>query len=137
MTYGRYKKYRPWLYRPRYPILWWVKKWAYFRFILRELTSLAVAFYAVVFLLYVNAVSEGPEAFASYTEWLRSPISIGLHAVAFLFLVFHSVTWFNLAPKAMVVRIGGRKMSGLVILAMNYVMWAVVTVGLYWLVTTT
>ncbi len=137
MTYGRYKKYRPWLYRPRYPILWWVKKWAYFRFILRELTSLAVAFYAVVFLLYVNAVSRGPEAFASYTEWLRSPISIGLHAVAFLFLVFHSVTWFNLAPKAMVVRIGERKMSGLVILVMNYVMWAVVTVGLYWLVTTT
>lgn len=136
MTYGRYKRYRPWLYQPRNPILWWVKKWAYIRFILRELTSLAVAFYVVVFLLYVNAVSEGPEAFIAYTEWLKSPLSIGLHAVAFLFLVFHSISWFNLAPRAMVIHVGRKKVSGAVILSMNYVMWAVVSVGLVWLLTT-
>ncbi len=136
MTYGRYKKYRPWLYEPRFPILWWVKKWAYFRFILREMTSLAVAFYVVIFLLYVNAVSDGPEAFASYTEWLRSPLSVGLNGIALVGLVFHSITWFNLAPKAMVLHIGQKKVSGSVILFMNYMMWVVVSVGLVWLLTT-
>ena len=136
MTYGRYKKYRPWLYEPRFPILWWVKKWAYTRFILREMTSLAVAFFVVIFLLYVNAVSDGPEAFASYTEWLRSPLSVGLNGIALVGLVFHSITWFNLAPKAMVLHIGQKKVSGSVILFMNYMMWVVVSVGLVWLLTT-
>ena len=135
MTYGRYQKYHPWLYEPRFPILWWIKKWAYIRFILREMTSLAVVFYAVVFLLYVNAVSDGPEAFAAFTAWLKSPLSISLHAVAFFFLIFHSITWFNLAPKAMVIHIGPKKVSGSVILVMNYLTWVVVTVGLFWLLT--
>ena len=136
VSYGRYKKYHPWLYQPRHPILWWIKKWAYVRFILREMTSLAVMFYAVVLVLYVNAVSKGPEAFAAFSEWLASPLSISLHPVAFLFAVFHSYTWFNLAPKAMVVRVGTKKVPESVILGANYAMWAGVSIVLFWILTT-
>ena len=136
MPYGRYKKYYPWLYRTKSPILWWIKKWAYVRFILRELTSMGVAFYAVTLLLYVNSIAEGPEAFAAYTEWLQSPLSIGLHMVALALVVFHSVTWFNLAPKAMVIRVGKIKVPAAAVLAGNYALWATVTAGLYWLITT-
>ena len=136
MSYGRYKKYHPLLYRPRHPILWWVKKWAYTRFILREMTSLAVMFYAIVLVLYVNAVAKGPEAFAAFSEWLASPLSITLHSVAFCFAVFHSYTWFNLAPKAIVIRVGKKKIPGSAIMAANYAMWAAVSVALYWVFTT-
>jgi len=135
MTYGRYKRYRPWLYRPRTPILWWIKKWAYIRFILRELTSIAVAFYAVVLVLYVGALSESPEAFVSFTEWLGSPVSIGIHAIVFPFLIFLSITWFNLAPRAMVIHLGSKKIPGSVILVMNYLVWAVVSAVLFWILT--
>lgn len=123
------------MYQPRFPILWWIKKWPYVRFIIREMTSLAVAFYVVVLLLYVNAVSDGLVAFEAYMDWLKSPWSIGLHVFAFFLLIFHSVTWFNLAPRAMVIHVGQKKVPGSVILFMNYMMWAVVSVGFIWLLT--
>jgi len=99
------------------------------------MTSLAVAFYVVVLLLYVNAVSDGLVAFEAYMDWLKSPLSIGLHVFAFFLLIFHSVTWFNLAPRAMVIHVGQKKVPGSVILFMNYMMWAVVSVGFIWLLT--
>ncbi len=124
------------MYHKKPPLLWWVKKWAYVRFILRELTSLGVAFYVVVLLTYVNAVSQGPEAFAVFSDWLKSPLSLGLHGIAFIFVLFHSITWFNLAPKAMVVHLGKKRIPGRIILIMNYSMWFVVTAGFFWLLTT-
>ena len=137
MSYGRYQKNRPLLYHTRYPILWWVKKWAYVRFILRELTSVAVAFYVVVLLLFVNSVSQGPESFAAFNVWLRSPLSVGLHGIAIVAVLYHSITWFNLAPKALVIRVGKKSIPGRVILITHYAMWAIVSTGLYWLITTT
>ena len=136
MTYGRYKRYRPWLYRSPHPILWWTKKWAYVRFILRELTSLAVVAYAVVLLFFVRSVFEGPEAYRGFIELLGSPISIALHAGAFLFVVFHSVTWFNLAPRAMVLRLGRRRVPSTVILVGNYLMWVVISAAVLFLACT-
>ena len=34
---------------------------------------------------------------------------IVLNVVALLFVLFHAVTWFNLTPQAMVVRLRGRR----------------------------
>jgi len=134
--YPRYKKYRPKIYRERMPIFWWVHKWVHVRFILRELTSVFVAFYALVLLFEVRAVTQGPEAYASFLAWLQTPTAIVLHAVAFVMVLFHSVTWFNLAPKALVVHVGKKRVPGAVIAGMNYAAWVVVSVVLAWIVLT-
>ena len=48
-------------------------------------------------------------------------------------MTFHAVTWFNLAPKAMVVEVGGRRLPGALIAGANYAAWAVVSAVLAWL----
>ena len=45
--------------------------------------------------------------------------------------MFHAVTWFNLAPKAMAIRVGGKRLPDLMIAAPNYVAWVVVSAALH------
>jgi fumarate reductase subunit C len=46
-----------------------------------------------------------------------------LNALAFLFVLFHSITWFNLAPKAMAVRLRGKRVPDVVVAGLNYGAW--------------
>ena len=114
------------------PILWWARRWTYVRFVVRELTSVAVATYAIVLLLLIRAVAEGPGAYQGFMESLRSPLAIALHVVILFMAVYHSITWFNLAPKAMVIRVGSRTVPGRVIAAANFAAWVVLSVALAW-----
>ncbi len=123
----RYVKYHPKLYRKRMPILWWTKKWVYSKFILRELTSVFVAFYAVMLLMQVSAMARGSDSYDAFLQWLQTPGSLILHFIAFLFLLFHSFTWFHLARKAMVVRLGNYTIPGEAITASHYIAWIIIS----------
>lgn len=132
----RYRKYHPRLYHTRMPIFWWVHRWAHIRFITRELTSVFVAFYALVLLLQLRALTQGPAAYEAFIAWLQTPLALALHTVAFLMVLFHTITWFNLAPKAMVIEVGAKPVPGAVIAGMNYLAWVVVSAVLGWLMLT-
>ncbi|MEN7547080.1 hypothetical protein AAG747_04130 [Rapidithrix thailandica] len=111
------------LYQKKMPVLWWAKRLSHLHFILRELTSLSVGFFAVVGIFYLRALSKGAEAYESFLSILQSPVMIVAHLIAFSGLLFHSVTWLNLAPKAMKLKINDYKISGGWIVAGNYVAW--------------
>ncbi len=128
-----YTPYHPKWYRTRMPIFWWVNKWAHIRFILRELTSLFVAFYVLVLLFEIRALAQGPEAYAGFLAWLKSPASLVLHFITLLFVLFHSVTWFSLAPKALVIRVGKKPVPGVAIMAANFIAWGVVSLVIAWI----
>jgi len=129
---SQYFKFHPELFGTRTPIFWWVHKWTHVRFILRELTSVAVALYALVLVFHIRALSQGPEAYEVFLAWLRTPLPIVLHTIALVFVVFHSVTWFNLAPRALVIRIGEKRVPDVVIAALNYVAWICVSAVIGW-----
>lgn len=131
---SNYTPYHPRWYRRPVSVWWWLEKAAYAKFVLRELTSVAVAFFAVELLWKVRALRQSREAYARFLAGMQNPIFLSLNAVAFFLVVFHSVTWFNLAPKAMVVRLGGKRAPDWVIQALNYVAWLIVSVGALWLV---
>jgi len=122
------------LYRKRMPIFWWVRKWPHARFILRELTSVFVAFYAIVLLLHVRALSAGPEAYADFMAWLQTPLALILHAIALVMVLYHSITWFSLAPKAMVLRVGSKRIPGWAIAGANFAAWGVFSAALAWII---
>jgi fumarate reductase subunit C len=128
-----YTKYHPKWYRKRIPIFWWTHKWVHTKFILRELTSLFVAFYALVLLFQIRALAQGPEVYTNFLDRLKTPVSIALHCIAFLFVLFHSITWFNLAPKALVLRLGKTRIPGKVIAALNYIAWIVFSSAIVWI----
>jgi fumarate reductase subunit C len=122
------------MYRRHINIFWWANRWIHIKFIARELTSICVAVYCLILLFFVWAILRGPEAYAAFTSTMRSPAVIVLHILLLGGLLFHSITWFNLAPKAMVIKLGEKNVPGIFIALMNYVGWVVISIVLVWLV---
>jgi fumarate reductase subunit C len=121
---------RPAAYRRRMSTWWWTRRGTYFAFVLRELTSVFVAWFVVFLLLFVRAVSDGRASYQEFWDWAATPWVVVVNVVAFLFLMYHAITFINLAPKAMVVRPPRRvrPISSAAILAQAYAGWIVVTV---------
>ena len=130
----KYELYHPKWYRKAYPIFWWLEKLAYVKFITRELTCLAVGYTAVLLILQVWVLSKGQATYERFQDFLESTPVLIFHGVVLVFLLFHSVTWFNLAPKALVLRLGRRRIPDAVVLAGHYVAWLVATALVIWLV---
>jgi len=119
--------YHPKWYRRRVSVWWWLQNRTYTGFVLRELTSVFVAFFALVYLWQLRALAQGPEAYAQFLALLKTPLFLVLDGVAFLFILFHSITWFNLAPKAVVVRLKGKRVPDWVVVGLNYAAWLVLS----------
>lgn len=130
-------EFHPRWYRQRVSTWWWLGEWHYLKFILRELSSLSVAWFVVLTLLQLRALSRGPETYARFTNRLQSPLMIVLNLIAFCFVLFHAITWFNLAPRAMPVRVRGKRVPEFLVAAPNYVLWIVVSGFVGWLLVRT
>ena len=122
-----YRQYHPKCHRTQVSTLWWSRKWSYLKFMLRELSSVFVAFYVVILLLQLHALRGGPEAYQGFQDWLKNPLLVFLNGIGFLFVLFHAVTWFNLTPKAMVVRLRGKRLPDVLVAAPNYAAWLAIS----------
>ena len=120
-------------YRVRMSTYWWLGRWPYLKFILRELSSIFVAWFVIETLLQIRALHHGPDAYAHFQSFFRNPFVFLLNVVGLFFILFHTITWFNLAPKAMDVRLGGKRVPALMIAGPNYVAWVVVSAAVAWL----
>jgi fumarate reductase subunit C len=129
-----YTPYHPRWYRPRVSTYWWLGKWAYLKFVLRELSSIFVAYFVILTLAEINSLRRGPEAFAEFQQHLRNPMVLLLNGISLCFVVFHTITWFNLAPRAMVVRVGGKRLPDVLIAGANYFAWAAASAAVAWFV---
>ena len=126
-------EFHPRWYRKRVSTWWWLGEWHYLKFILRELSSIPVAWFVVLTLLQLRALSRGPETYARFTNRLQSPLMIVLNLIAFCFVLFHAITWFNLAPRAMPVRVRGKRVPEFLVAAPNYALWIIVSGFVGWL----
>jgi fumarate reductase subunit C len=122
-----YTLYHPRWYRRRVSVWWWLRQRSYAWFVLRELTSVFVAFFAVILLWQLRAVTAGPGAYGQFLARLGTPLLLAINAVAFVFVLFHAITWFNLTPKAMVVRLRGKRIPDWAIVGSNYAAWLVLS----------
>ena len=126
-------EYSPKTFRTRVSTYWWLDRWPYFRFILRELSSVFVAWFVFITVLQVRALRRGPTAYADFQERLRNPILFAINILTLLFVIFHATTWFNLTPKAMPVRVGGKRVPSLLIVAPSYLVWVAISVAVAWI----
>jgi fumarate reductase subunit C len=123
------------VYRPRVSTWWWTRKRSYFVFVMRELSSVFIAWFVVYLLLFVYAVGQGEAAYQRFLDWASAPWVVGLNVLALVFVLLHTVTWFSLTPQAMDVRLDGRKVPGFHIIAGQYTGLVVVSLFILWLVT--
>lgn len=114
--------------RPWPTFSWFTRRPGYMLFMVRELTAVFIAIYAVSLLCFLARLGRGPDAYAELIQELKSPGWIALHIVALAAAVWHAVTWFNLTPKAMPVFFGEKRAPGpLIAIGMGYAPWLVVT----------
>ncbi len=121
-------------YLPPMPTFWWLQTRPFIKFMAREMSSFFVAYLVVITLMLVNALINGPEAYEEFQACLASPIMVAISGVGLLFALFHTVTWFNATPRAVVVRIGGKKLPEAMIIGPNYVAWVVISAFVAWVV---
>ncbi len=112
---------------------WWLHNRYLTLFMIRELTSVFVAAYAVLLLIMVYRRRSGATAFHAFFEWLKTPQSIVLHLVILAFVIFHAVTWLNLTPKVVVVYRGEERVPAPLIAGAHYALWAVASAVVLWI----
>ncbi len=120
-------------YIRRMSTTWYLKTAPYRRFMVREVTSFFMAGYLVFLLVVLARLDNGPEAYGALLATLRSPLSVIGHGLVLLAALYHAITWFNLTPKAVVVRIGEERLAGTVVaIAAGYGPWIVVSAIILW-----
>ena len=124
-----YTPYHPKWYRHRVSVWWWLKSRSYMTFVVRELTSVFVALFALVMLWQVRSLGQGPESYERFSARMSRPGFLFFHALALLFVLYHAVTWFNLAPRAIVLRWKGKRVPDAVVAGLNYAAWLVLSAG--------
>lgn len=110
------------------PATWWLHNRQLVLFMLRELSGVLLAGYAIFLMFLLCRSNQGREAFHQFFEALRSPVSIFLQIVALAFVVYHSVSSFNAAPVLMTVWRGEEKVAPGLIIGANYAMWLILSV---------
>ena len=120
-------------YRKRVSTYWWLQRWEYLRFVLREISSVFVAWFVVLTIAQLYAMSRGSEAYNTFLDFLKNPFIIAFNIISFLFVVYHSITWFNLSARAMSIRVGGKKVPGFMISGPNFVAWLIIAAVIGWL----
>ena len=114
---------------------WWLRKRTYFVFVMRELSSIFIAWFVVFLMRLLSAVGDSRSAYDHFLDWASSPLVVALNVLTLVFITLHAVTWFSLTPQAMAVQVRGRAVPGSVIIAAQYVGLAIVSAFIFWLVT--
>lgn len=111
---------------------WWQRNGFYKRYILRELTCLAVLALALELLVGVWRLSQGAAAFDAWRAALASPLAVAGNLIVLALMVYHAWTWFAIMPKTMpFVIVGGKRVSDRLIVAGAFAGWAVASIVVF------
>jgi len=112
---------------------WWLARPRYIRYMAREASCVFIGAYTAVVVVGLVRLSGGAAAWGAFLDALQTPASIAFHLLALAFALYHTITWFNVTPKAMPVQLGETALPGVVIIGAHYAGWALFS-ALVWLV---
>ena len=115
------------------PRNWWLKKAAYFQFMMRELTSLAVFAYALLVIWALWSAADA-EAFSTFYTFLSSSLSVWLHVAILTLALYHTGTWIALTPKVMVLWRDDERVDADVIAGTTSILFLMISGAVMWLV---
>ena len=105
----------------------------YLRYMTREFSCLFIGGWTLMMVWGLKQLAEGPAAWSAFLEFLKSPASIAFHLVALAFATYHSVTWFNLTPKALPLQMGEEFVPDGAISGAHFFAWGVVSLAILYL----
>jgi fumarate reductase subunit C len=101
----------------------------YLRYMARELSCLFIGAWTLLMVWGLKQLAEGPAAWSAFLEGLKSPASIVFHVLALGFAAYHSITWFNLTPKALPLQLGEEFVPDAVISGAHFGAWAALSLA--------
>lgn len=107
---------------------WWLNRKPYILFMIRELTSVFVAGYCIFLLVLIYKLGQGQGAYAVFIGSLNSPSSVALHLISLAFVLYHTITWFNLTPKILVFYRGEEPIPQGLVAGTFYIGWLAVSI---------
>ncbi len=97
---------------------WWIRRRKYIAIFMRELSSVFILSYVLLYLLILAQIENGGRGLVS--QFATVPF-IGLSITLLAFSLYHSVTWFLLLPRIQPMKIGTVVLSGKLALIANLV----------------
>ena len=121
--------------RPMSTTTWYMRNSRYKVYVMRELTSFLVAFYSFLTIAALAALaSDSAEAWNGFLASQQSMGMVIFHGLALLYFLFYQTfPWFKLAPKAMPIQLGEKKLPDIFIVVGHYVAWVVASAIIFWL----
>ena len=121
--------------RPVSTTTWYMRNSRYKVYVMRELSSFLVMFYSFLTIYAFSALAASPERWDTFLASQQSAAMIIFHSLALLYFLFYQTfPWFKLAPKAMPVQVGEKRLPDSYIIIGHYVAWVVISVFIFWLV---
>ena len=109
---------------------WIVRHPRYVRYMVREFSCLFIGGWTLLLVWGLKQLANGPVAWTAFLEALKSPASIVFHVLALGFALYHSVTWFNLTPKALPMQRGEEFVPDRVIAGAHFVVWGLLSIAI-------
>ena len=110
------------------PFRWFLHQPRYIRYMLREFSCLFIGGWTLLLVCGLKSLSEGREAYDALLARLGSPASVVFLVIALGFALYHSITWFNLTPKALPVQVGEDFLPDGVIAGAHFAAWGLLSV---------
>jgi len=107
----------------RQPFNWWLKRRGYFLYMIRELTSVPIAVWWLLFLVELARLRDGSGGYRPLEGWF-----VAVSVVCLVAAVWHSYTFLNLAGLIMRVPLGDRTVQPRVIVSAAFGGFALITV---------
>jgi fumarate reductase subunit C len=111
---------------------WWRRNPYFFWYMVREVTAVGVAVYALVLLAGVVCLARGEAAWNAWLAAMQSPVSIAIHGLLLAGMVCHAWSWFDIMPKTMpMLFVGGKRVGAGAITRAGLVAAVLAAVALY------
>ena len=117
-------------YVPTRPATWWLRNLKYFLFMVRELSSVFIAAFVLLYLYEFFLLSKGASVHAAFQQSLLTPVFLVFYVVALAFAVYHSITWFGVVGRIQVVKIGSLKVPPALVTASAFLGWIVISAAI-------
>ncbi len=121
-------------YERELPKTWWLRQPRYVRYMMREMSAFFIGAYILLLIVALSQLAQGKAAYEAFLAIATGPVEMLFAFVTLLFAIYHSVTWFQVTPKAMPLMLAGKRIPGALIIAAHWFGFAVFGAALWLLV---
>jgi fumarate reductase subunit C len=110
---------------------WWLSQPRYVRYMAREMSALFIGIYVLILIAGLHRLSQGRAEYETFLENATGSLGLILAIVTMAFAVYHTITWFEVTPKAMPLMLGKKKLPGVFIVAAHWLGFIIVSAALW------